>query len=195
MRLLGLVLTSHSAYNQNHSGIGVWRWCCPVLTCWSLSRIHYFTCWSENGLDFVLGPQHSTYIPNDLKTGPSANLQYQISWPWFETLELEPKHFSRLSNWQTTPSTRTDFHSPHAQSVNSFLYLISRKGLGCGNRGYCGNTKLPCHWPATKRRKKKLKTMTSLHQRGMIVFSYVQFTHADESWYHRSHHQPFQFAN
>lgn len=42
-------------------------------------------------------------LPNDLKTGTPTNLQYEIPRPWFESLELELKCFSRLTHWQTLP--------------------------------------------------------------------------------------------
>lgn len=99
----------------------------------------------------------------------------------------------------TGKPSHTDCSSPHTtysrSTVNSLLYLISRKGLGCSNRGYRGNTKLRWHWPKTKTRKRKRDSMTSWHQLGMVGFSYVQFRQADDYWYHQPHHQPFQFAN
>lgn len=49
----------------------------------------------------LFGVHSAPCMSNDLKTGRSTNLQYEIPRAWLETLELEPKRFSRLSDWQT----------------------------------------------------------------------------------------------
>lgn len=122
MRLLGLVLTSHSEYRQNQSGISVWRWCCPVWHAGVSPRSFISHARVKMGLN-LFGVHSAPCMSNDLKTGRSTNLQYEIPRAWLETLELEPKCFSRLSDWQIL-SHWLLFSPRYVQSVNSQQFAL-----------------------------------------------------------------------
>lgn len=63
-------------------------------------------------------------------------------------------------------------------TINTLVYLISKKGLGCGSRGYRGNAKLPWYWPIAKR-KQNLGTMTLSRQLTRIISRDTTETPAD----------------
>ena len=103
-----------------------------------------------------------------------------------------------LTGKRSQCSRSLPFSPRSLQSVNTLLYLISRKGLGCGNRGYHGNKKAAVPLAKLKNEEEergRLKSMTPLRQHRLMIFSCVDFTRADNYWYHYRHHQPFQIAN
>lgn len=105
------------------------------------------THWSPTGIhDFTCWGENGL---NDLQTGRSPNLQDE----WRMC-------FSRLPSVLPTLRPR--------QSTVRFIESVEKRPR-LHNRGYRGNTKLPRHWPKTKMKKRKLETMTSSHQHGMIL--------------------------